>query len=410
MLSESSAAAGLEAFLPGAGEATGSNCWALAPSRTASGKPILVGDPHLPVRNPSIWYEIGLEGGPYKLVGFSFAGIPGIAIGHNAKIAWSFTYAYTDTQDLFVERQDPTDPRRYEYKGSFEAATVIRETIKVKGRADPDIVDVVTTRHGPIVTSTLKGQTAALALAWTALQPGRVLDFVLEIARAQSWSDFHAAAADFVGAVVSACYADVDGHIGYQMIGRLPARPGDGRMPVPGWTGEYDWTGLLPAEANVNVVDPPGGFIENSNDRPSADPGSAGYAGEWDPAYRANYIRGRLAQSTSWDLPSTRTLQTDFTSAPVGRFRDAILSATTRTDLGRQAQTVIRQWDGALGADSAAAAIYEVWLVHMLQRCFADKLGEPLYTAWLQNGRPTQALFELSARPDDPWFVELGDP
>src|SRR5438552_18148144 len=96
------------------------------------------------------------------------------------------------------------------------------------GRVDPDIVAVVTTRHGPIVTSTLKGQTAALALAWTALQPGRVLDFVLEIARARSWSDFHAAAADVVAASVSACSADVDGHIGYQLIGRLPQRPADG--------------------------------------------------------------------------------------------------------------------------------------------------------------------------------------
>ena len=296
MLSESSAAAGLEAFLPGAGEATGSNCWALAPSRTASGKPILVGDPHLPVRNPSIWYEIGLEGGPYKLVGFSFAGIPGIVIGHNAKIAWSFTYAYTDTQDLFVERQDPTDPRRYEYKGSFEAATVIRETIKVKGRADPDIVDVVTTRHGPIVTSTLKGQTAALALAWTALQPGRVLDFVLEIARAQSWSDFHAAAADFVGATVSACYADVDGHIGYQLIGRLPQRPSGGTMPVPGWTGEYDWTGLLPADANPWAFDPPAGIIENSNDRPVSDPDAVAYVGEWD---RYEWIAGAGAAAVA---------------------------------------------------------------------------------------------------------------
>ena len=402
--------ASLRAILPGAGAAAGSNCWALSGARTASGTPILAGDPHLAVRNPGIWYEIGLEGAGFKVVGFSLPGTPAVLIGHNDRIAWSLTYAYADTQDLFVERPDPRDPRRYEYKGAFEAATFAREEIRVKGRAAPVILDVAITRHGPIVTSTLKGQTAQLALRWTALEPGHIVDWLIGVARAQRWSDFHAAAADFTGAVVSACYADVDGHIGYQMIGRLPARPGDGRMPVPGWTGEYDWTGLLPAEANVNVVDPPGGFIENSNDRPSADPGSAGYAGEWDPAYRANYIRGRLAQSTSWDLPSTRTLQTDFTSAPVGRFRDAILSATPRTDLQRQAQTVIRQWDGALGADSAAAAIYEVWLVHMLQRSFADKLGEPLYTAWLQNGRPTQALFELSARPDDAWFVELGDP
>ncbi|TME29966.1 MAG: penicillin acylase family protein, partial [Chloroflexi bacterium] len=113
-------AVALSSLLPGAGDGTGSNCWALAGSRTATGRPILAGDPHLAVRNPSIWYEVGLEGPGYKLVGFSFAGIPGIVIGHNDRIAWSLTYAYTDTQDLFVERQDPTDPRRYEYRGQFE--------------------------------------------------------------------------------------------------------------------------------------------------------------------------------------------------------------------------------------------------------------------------------------------------
>ena len=409
MLSESSAAAGLEAFLPGAGEATGSNCWALAPSRTASGKPILAGDPHLPVRNPSIWYEIGLEGGPYKLVGFSFAGIPGIVIGHNAKIAWSFTYAYTDTQDLFVERQDPTDPRRYEYKGSFEAATVIRETIKVKGRADPDIVDVVTTRHGPIVTSTLKGQTAALALAWTALQPGRVLDFVLEIARAQSWSDFHAAAADFVGATVSACYADVDGHIGYQLIGRLPQRPSGGTMPVPGWTGEYDWTGLLPADANPWAFDPPAGIIENSNDRPVSDPDAVAYVGEWDPGFRAALIAQRLAATAKADIASTRAIQTDFTSLPVERFKGAIAQAVTTAPAAVRAQDVVREWSGNLAADLAAPAIYEAWLVHMCERVFKDKLGDPLYREYVASARVTFALYQLLARPNDPWFADIGD-
>ena len=251
--------AALSSLLPGAGAGVGSNCWALAGARTATGKPILAGDPHLAVRNPSIWYEIGLEGAGYKLVGFSFAGIPGIVIGHNDRIAWSLTYAYTDTQDLFLEHQDPTDPRRYEYKGQFEAATFQRESIDVKGRADPAMIDVAITRHGPIITPVLEGQTVPLALRWTALDPGHLVDFVFEIARAGNWQEFRAAAADFSGAAVSACYADVDGHIGYQLIGQLPARKGDGQIPVPGWTGEYDWTGVLPADANPSILDPAGG-------------------------------------------------------------------------------------------------------------------------------------------------------
>src|SRR2546428_551836 len=299
LLSASSVPSVLSVALPGAGASAGSNCWALSGARTATGGAILAGDPHLAIRNPSIWYEIGLEGAGYKLVGFSFAGVPGIAIGHNAKIAWSLTYAYADTQDLFVERPDPADPRRFEYRGAFEPATIVRETIAVKGRAEPVLLNIAVTRHGPIVTPVLKNQSAQLALRWTALDPGRLLDFVYLVASAGSWTEFRAAAANFVGAAVSACYADVDGHIGYQLIGRLPERPGDARR-------------------------------------------------------------------------------------------------------------LVADWDGSLAAGSAAAAIYETWLVRMLERTFKDKLG-PIYTEYLEKGRAVSALYQLVGRADDPWFAAAGD-
>ena len=409
-LSAATSAIALSSFLPHAGEGAGSNCWAVAGSRTATGKPILAGDPHLPVRNPSIWYEIGLEGAGYKLVGFSLAGIPGIVIGHNDRIAWSFTYAYTDTQDLFVERQDPTDPLRYEYKGQFETATFVRETIAVKGRADPVVVDVAITRHGPIITPVLKGQIAPLALRWTALDPGRLLDFVFGLARAGTWRDFRAAAADFSGAAVSACYADVDGHIGYQLIGQLPARKGDGQMPVPGWTGDYDWTGVLPSDANPTMFDPPGGVIVNANDRPTQDLHSAGYVGEWDPGFRATYIAQRLASLPKADLTAMRGIQTDYASTPVARWRDVILAATAKTDLQRRAQALVRDWNGTLSAESGGAAVTEAWLTRMLARTFQDTLGDKLYGDYLGHGRAVFALYELLARPNDPWFTAAGDP
>jgi penicillin G amidase len=403
-------AVALSNVLPGAGRGSGSNCWALAGSRTSTGKPMLAGDPHLAVRNPSIWYEIGLEGAGFKLVGFSFAGIPGIVIGHNDRIAWSFTYAYTDTQDLFVERQDPADPRRFEYKGQYEPATFVREKINVKGRLDPVIVDVAITRHGPIVTGLLDGQTAPLALRWTALDPGRLVDFVFKLARAGSWQDFRAAAADFTGAAVSACYADVDGHIGYQLIGQLPARKGDGQMPVPGWTGEYDWSGTLPLDANPSLLDPPGGVIVNANDRPTQDTKNAAYVGEWDPGFRAAYITQRLASLAKADMQAMRALQTDYASTPVARWREAIVAASPKSDLQRRAQALVRDWDGSLTAGSGAAAVTEAWLMAMLARTFEDKIGEALYAEYVEEGPAVFALHELLSRPSDPWFSHAGDP
>ena len=400
--------AALASVLGGAGQGLGSNCWALAGSRTASGKPLLAGDPHLPVRNPSIWYEVALDAGDLHLIGFSIPGVPGVVIGHNDRVAWSFTYALADTQDLFVERQDPSDLRRYEFEGRMENATFIREVIEVKGRADPVVVDVAITRHGPILTPVLKEQKAQLALRWSALDGTRTVEAVFGMGRARNFTEFRAAAALFVGATLSACYADVDGHIGYQLVGRLPDRKaGDGRLPVPGWSGEYEWRGLRPADDNPFLFDPPGGVVLNANNRPVDRATETGWEGEWDPGFRYAFLRSALAGITGADVARFRSLQTDVTSLPVQRFRAAILSARAASPLAAEGQRLVREWDGALGVDSAAAAVYEAWLVHMCGRTFRDKLGPALYEQYLTEGRPTFALYELVGSPSSTWFADL---
>lgn len=403
----------LASVLGGAGQGLGSNCWALDGSRTATGKPLLAGDPHLPVRNPSIWYELALDAQDMHLIGFSIPGVPGVVIGHNDRVAWSFTYAYADTQDLFVERQDPADLRRYEFEGRMENATFTREVIEVKGRAEPVVVDVAITRHGPILTPVLKEQKAQVALRWSALEGSRTVEAVLGLGRARNFTEFRAAAALFVGATLSACYADVDGHIGYLLVGRLPDRKaGDGRLPVPGWTGEYEWRGLRPAEDNPILFDPPGGLVLNANNRPVDRATETGWEGEWDPGFRYAYLRSALTNIRGADVGRFRSLQTDVTSLPVQRFRAALLSARAASPLSAEGQRLVREWDGALGIDSAAAAVYEAWLVHMCERTFRDKLGPALYEQYLTDGRPTFALYELIGSPASTWFADLasGEP
>jgi penicillin amidase len=399
-------AVALGEILGGAGQGLGSNCWALSGARTKSGKPLLAGDPHLPVRNPSIWYEVGLSTGDLSLIGFAIPGVPGVIIGHNDKIAWSFTYAYADTQDLFVEHQDPSDLRRYEFQGRFEPATFIRESIRVKGRTDPVTVDVAVTRHGPIITPVLTGQKAQLALRWSALDATRTLDAVLAMDQARTFDEFKRGAADFVGASLSACYADTAGHVGYLMVGRLPDRPGDGRMPVPGWTGTYEWRGNLPAEANPSVLDPADGLILNANNRPVSSPAQTGYTGEWDPGFRYAYLRSVLDQQRSADIAAMSRLQNDYTSLPVQRYRDAIVSGRPTTALGQQVQRIVREWDGSLTVDSTGAAVYESWLGQMSRLVFADKLGATLFDDYNANGRPTFALYQLLSSSASPWFIE----
>ena len=398
--------------LAGAGEGLGSNCWALAGSRTKSGKPLLAGDPHLAVRNPSIWYEVGLSTPDLSLIGFSIPGVPGVVIGHNDKIAWSFTYAYADTQDFFVEHQDPTDLRRFEYQGRFEPATFLRESIRVKGRAEPVTLDVAITRHGPLLTPVLPspGVKAQLALRWTALDATKTLDAVMGMNRARSFAEFRRAAADFSGATLSACYADVDGHIGYLLVGRIPDRPGDGRLPVAGWTGTNEWRGLLPADANFSVLDPSDGIILNANNRPMSSASQAGYVGEWDPGFRYAYLRSVLDQQRGADVAAMGRLQNDYTSIPVQRYRDALVAGRPTTALGQQVQKIAREWDGTLAVDSAGAAIYEAWLGQMSRAVFADKLGPGVFDDYQTNGRITYALYQLLASTTSTWFVSLGDP
>ena len=406
---EARAPDGLAAFLPGAGDGLGSNCWALSGAKTKSGKPLLAGDPHLPVRNPSIWYEIALANGDLDLIGFSIPGAPGVVIGHNAHVAWSFAYAYADTQDLFVEKVDPNDPRRFEYKGSYEPAQFVRERIVVKGAVEPVIVDVAITRHGPIITGIVEGEKAQLALRWTALDQTRTLDAILGMDRARSWDEFKTAAADFSGAAWSACYADTTGHIGYVLVGQLPDRTGDGKMPVPGWTGAYDWKGVLPASANTAVLDPADGVIVNANNRPMASPSDAGWNGEWDPGFRYTYLRAQLDQLRGADVAAMSRLQNDYTSLPIQRFRDVIASARPITAPGRQAADALRAWNGALAVESAGAAIYEDWVLQLARVVFADKLGADTYKEYVGEGRPVVALYQLVANPTSAYFSVLGD-
>ena len=394
-----------------AGTGLGSNCVALAGSRTASGKPLLEGDPHLSVRNPAIFYEIAIQGPGYDIAGFSIPGLPGIGIGHNARLAWTFTVAYIDVQDFFLEQPDPADPRRFMFKGASEAATVLREQIRVKGTSDPVAFDVVVTRHGPLMQGVLKNQIAPLALRWTALDGGRTMDALLGMARATDFASFRAAGALLSGATLSTCYADVDGHIGYLLVGSLPDRMnGDGRLPVPGWTGEYEWRGTLPASAIPSRSDPPEGYIINANDRPVTDPAAPGYAGEWDPGFRAGTLLARVRDLSGATVDTLRSIQTDYTSPPITAFLSALVMGQPRTPLGSTAQDIARRWDGALAVDSAGAAIYEAWLAHLTDRTFHDKLGDAVYLDYVTHGRPTFALYKLLPHASDPWFTSLGDP
>ncbi|MGE5462266.1 MAG: penicillin acylase family protein, partial [Syntrophothermus sp.] len=281
----------LDNALGPAGDGIGSNSWAVAGSRTSTGMPLLANDPHLGIQMPSIWYQVGLhcmpksDACPIEVAGFSFAGVPGVVIGHNDRIAWGFTNVGPDVMDLYIEKVNPDNPNQYEVNGQWVDFETRKESIGVVG-GDPVEITVRATRHGPVISEVygpLKDQgdpkdkefqafkdragielpaNYVIALKWTALQPSTPFEAIWGFDKAQNWEQFREAASNFHVPAQNLLYADVDGNIAYQMPGDIPIRAhGDGTLPVPGWTDEYEWTGFIPFEEHPYTVNPEEGYI-----------------------------------------------------------------------------------------------------------------------------------------------------
>ena len=397
--------AGATSRFIGSGElGQGSNAWVVGGARSASGKPLLANDPHLMLQMPSVWYENHLSGGDYHVTGVSLPGTPGVVIGHNEHIAWGITNGENDVQDLFVERFDPADPARYQFRGEWLAAEIVREEIVVKGRAAPHVEEVRITRHGPIISALMPadgsqppsasggapadGQQPAaneeLALRWTALKPGQTLDAALMLNRARDWAEFRAALARWTSPTLNFVYADVAGHFGYAFAGHMPLRAqGDGRLPSAGWTGEHEWTGLIPADELPRALDPAEGFVVTANNRIIGDDYPYPMPSEYLPGYRAARITQLIEQTERHDARSFGRIQGDQRSLPGLELAALAGRLPAETPLARAARDALAGWDGELTADSLAGAIYARLREHLLAQSYAEVAGPLARTAGL---------------------------
>ena len=368
----------------------GSNGWAVSGSRTINGRPLLGEEPHLGLGIPGLWYVVHLEGGDYKVAGASIAGTCGVIIGHNERIAWGQTNAMTDNQDLFIERFHPDDPLRYEFRGEWRQAELVREEIVVKGHPAPVLLEVPITHHGPVIDA-ISGPEAsplarrnggtepykeALALRWTALDPSSTLTrSVLRLNRARDWGEFRAALGDWDVPPQNFVYADAAGHFGYALGGRLPIRAqGDGRLPIPGWDGEHEWQGFIPNEALPASLDPPDGLAVTANNRIAAPdhPFHDQIQGEWANPYRAERIGALLRATEQHDTRSFARIQNDWHSLPGMRVARLIAALPVDEPLERTARSLLASWDGELTASSAAGSIYDAVRYHLPRVIYAE--------------------------------------
>jgi penicillin amidase len=401
----SAAALRLAAYAP-ARNGTGSNNWVIAGSRTTTGTPILANDPHLEAAMPSIWYEMDLSSERFHVTGATFAGTPGVIIGHNERIAWGVTNAGPDVQDLYLERFDPDDPTRYEFRGQWEQATVVEEVITVKGRRAAVMLPVRITRHGPILNGVVEGLDAFVALRWTALEPGTILSSVLRLDQARNWEEFREALKLWTVPAQNFVYADVDGNIGYQLPGRIPVRAkGNGLLPVPGWTGEYEWIGEIPFDELPSSFNPGRGYIITANNRIIPDGYKHFIAGEWDPGFRAQRIEAMLTAQPKVSPEVVADMQLDTTSIPGQEIRHALETVQVTEEPESSLLAELRAWDGVLAPASRAAAIYEAFRVALPQLLFEDALGPDMFKRYLDRADGwTLAILRLLDEPASPWW------
>ncbi len=388
----------------------GSNNWVIAGSRTTTGKPILANDPHLGIQMPSVWYEVHLKGGTLDVSGVSFAGVPGVIIGHNARIAWGFTNVGPDVQDLYIEKPNPSNPRQFEFQGQWEDAQVIREEIKLKG-ADTVVREVLVTRHGPIVTGlgAAAKSNQPLALRWTALEPGLTSASLLKLNEAQNWEQFRAALKLFVVPSQNSIYADVDGNIGYQMPGLIPIRAkGDGAMPVPGWTGEYEWKGYIPYDELPRTFNPPNDYIVTANN--AVVPTSYKYfiSKEWAAPYRAQRIIDLINAKAKLSPEDVRDIQADTYMIPAKSLAALIGKATPSNETARKAQDALKNWDMRYEEASPAPVVIELFMRRAMSDTFADELGA-VYSDYGNNRNVSLPLFIKLAEtdPNNAWFDDV---
>ena len=412
----------------GRGDGIGSNSWVVSGSRSSTGKPLLANDPHLGTGIPGIWYQTGLHcrtvgaACPFDVSGFSFAGLPGVVIGHNQRVAWGFTNLGPDVSDFYLERVRGAS---YLRDGRYLPLSRHEETIHVAGGKDVQIT-VRRTVHGPILSDVVAdlasaGATAPVegksdgggydvSLAWTGLRPGRTADAILALDTAHSFPQFQAAARDFAVPAQNLVYADIDGHIGYQAPGQVPIRqfatPGapPGYWPAPGWKSRYDWKGFVPFAQMPTSYDPPEGFIVAANQAVSAST-TPFLTTEWDYGYRSQRIRD-LIEATPKVTPARMSqIQMDDRNGFAPTLVRELLRI--RTDSYTQdAQNLLRHWNFTQPtgrSDQAAAAAYynAVWS-KLLDLTFNDELTGDIQADG--GGRWMQAVGNLLQKKNDPWW------
>jgi penicillin G amidase len=364
----------------------GSNNWVVSGAHTISGKPLLSNDMHLGHQMPNLWYEAHLRSGNYDVVGVTLPGLPFVVVGHNQRIAWGFTNVGPTVEDVYVETFNATG--QYQTPEGWKNPEQRHEVIHIKG--EPDVAfDVTLTRHGPIITDLVPGETRKLALHWTLYDGARNPFF--ELNSAQNWQDFRRAFSQFDAPGQNVVYADVDGNIGYQSTGKVPIRAtGDGSLPEMGNDNAHEWMGYVPFDKLPSIYNPPSGMAATANGRITPDGYPYSISTGWDAPWRSARIYRVLESGKKFSAADMLSLQTDIYSEPDRFFAEhfvySVDHASKPSERAKEAAEIMRAWDGRMTAESAAPTIAYRSRQELVRLLLEPKLGPASNEEGKRNG------------------------
>lgn len=392
-----------------------SNSWVVSGKRSVTGKPILANDTHLQLNNPSLWWEVHLVCPTINVSGFVLLGLPGVSIGHNLSTAWGITNVMVDDVDFFIEKINPENPRQYWYKDHWEDMRVIEEIIPVKGQ-EPVETEILITRHGPIVNEEKQGsKDKAISARWafTEAQQSAMASYLL--LKAEDFRDVKRALRYWEMPGQNFVFADTKGNIGYWCSAAIPMRSGgDGLLPVPGWTGEYEWEGYVPFVNRPHLLNPEEGSIATANNKIIGASYPYVISHYWEPMDRITRIRQLLTAKARVSIEDVKRMHQDNYCVLAAEMTPYIIDVLKRRfsdENAEKAADILSGWDFVMEEDSVGACLFAVTFRMLMENVFKDELGKELFENYVRMvSFPPRAIRMMFRKGSSPWFDNVNTP
>lgn len=380
---------------------TESNNWVVAGYRSRLGKPLLASDPHRAIAVPSLRYLVHLNAPGWNVIGAGEPALPGVALGHNERIAWGITIICTDQADIYVEETNPKDATAYKVGERWMPMEIVRDTIRVKGEAKPRTLELRYTRHGPVLFQDPE-RNRAYALKWAGSEPGGAAYLgALAVARAQNKTEFLQALKSWKIPGLNFVYADKDYNIGWVAAALTPVRKHDGLLPVPG-NGGFEWQGYLDVKDLPQSFNPKSGYIATANHNILPEGYKHQIAFEWAPPYRAQRIKQVLEAKDTLDVKDFQALQQDVVSLPAQALI-RVLKTVKLDDKDLEPYVrLLTEWDGNLTRAAKAGPLYALWLRELEHDLFGRYAFKE--TASLRSLSGLPVLLAALEKPSRDWF------